>query len=271
VSTGASVTWWGHATTTIALGSVRILTDPVFTRRVAHLGRIGGPLPTEEAADADVAVVSHLHFDHLHLPSLRKLGPEVRIVAPVGTARALARAAPAISRRVEEVAPGEALDIDGVVIRAVRAAHDDRRSPLSRFCAPPLGFIIEAGSENPTRVWFAGDTGLFKGMSDLRPVDVAVIPIGGWGPTLGPTHLDPTQAAEAVRRVGAKDAVPVHFGTFWPLGLRYINRPSFRQRFVEPGPRFAAALATCCPTSTAHVLKVGSTATICHPGHDQAP
>ena len=94
MSTGASITWWGHSTTTIALGPVRILTDPVFTLRVAHLSRIGGPLPTEEAADADVAVVSHLHFDHLHLPSLRKLSPEVRIVAPVGTARALARAAP---------------------------------------------------------------------------------------------------------------------------------------------------------------------------------
>jgi L-ascorbate metabolism protein UlaG (beta-lactamase superfamily) len=228
-------------------------------------------LPTEEAADADVAVVSHLHFDHLHLPSLRKLSPEVRIVAPVGTARVLARAASAISRRVEEVSPGQAVDVDGVVIRAVRAAHDNRRSPLSHYCAPPLGFIIEAGLEDPTRVWFAGDTGLFTGMSDFRPVDVAVIPIGGWGPTHGPSHHDPIQAAEAVRRVGAKDAVPVHFGTFWPLGLRYINRLSFRQRFVEPGPRFAAALATCCPTSTAHVLKVGNTATVYDPGHAQAP
>ncbi len=270
MSTGASVTWWGHATTTIAIGPVRILTDPVFTRRVAHLSRIGGPLPTEEATDAEVAVVSHLHFDHLHLPSLRKLDPEMRIIAPVGTARALARAAPAISRRVEEVAPGEAVDVDGVSIRAVRAAHDDRRSPLSHYSAPPLGFIIEAGSENKMRVWFAGDTGLFGGMSDLGPVDVAIIPIGGWGPTLGPTHLDPVQAAEAVRRVGANDAVPVHFGTFWPLGLRYINRLSFRQRFLEPGQRFAAALATCCPMSTAHLLKAGGTANISDPGHDRA-
>jgi L-ascorbate metabolism protein UlaG (beta-lactamase superfamily) len=270
VSTGVSVTWWGHSTTTIALGSVRILTDPVFAQRVAHLSRIGGPLPTEEAADAEVAVVSHLHFDHLHLPSLRRLSPEVRIVAPVGTARVLARAAPAISRRVEEVAPGGTVDVDGVVIRAVGAAHDDRRSPLLHYRAPPLGFIIEAGSVDPTRVWFAGDTGLFAGMSDFWPVDVAVVPIGGWGPTLGPAHLDPAEAAEAVRRVGASDAVPVHFGTFWPLGLQYISRLSFRQRFVEPGPRFVAALATCCPTSTAHLLKVGNTATVYHPGHHQA-
>lgn len=148
-----------------------------------------------------VAVVSHPHFDHLHLPSLRKLSPEVRIVAPVGTARALARAAPAISRRVEEVAPGEAVDVDGVVIRAVRAAHDDRRSPLSHYRAPPLGFIIEAGSENPMRVWFAGDTRLFTEMSDFRPVDVAVIPIGGWGPP----RPDPpsAQPRQPKRRAGS--------------------------------------------------------------------
>jgi len=191
VSTAVTVTWWGHSTTTIALGPVRVLTDPVFTRRVAHLSRIGGPLPTKEAARADVAVVSHIHFDHLHVPSLRKLSPEVRIVAPVGTARVLARSAPAISRRVEEVAPGGTVEVEGVVIRAVGAAHDDRRSSLSNYRAPPLGFIIEAGSPGRTRVWFAGDTGLFSGMSDFRPVDVAVVPIGGWGPTLGPTHLGP--------------------------------------------------------------------------------
>ena len=134
MSTGVSVTWWGHSTTTVALGPVRILTDPVFTRWVAHLSRIGAPLPTEEAANADVALVSHLHFDHLHLPSLRRLSPDVRVVAPVGAARALARAAPAISRRVEEVAPGEAVDVDGVVIR--RGPGRTRRPAEPTFALP---------------------------------------------------------------------------------------------------------------------------------------
>jgi L-ascorbate metabolism protein UlaG (beta-lactamase superfamily) len=268
VSTAVSVTWWGHATTTVALGGRRFVTDPVFSGRLAHLHRLGGPLPPVTAGEADVALVSHLHFDHLHVPSLRALSPGARIVAPRGTVRLLARTAPALSRRVEEVAPGEAVAIDGVVVRAVPAAHDGRRSPLSRHGGPALGFVMEAVDEGLTRVWFAGDTGLFPGLDDLWPVDVAIVPVGGWGPTLGPAHLDPAQAAEAVRRVGAKDAIAVHYGTFWPTGLRLISPRTFRQRFAEPGARFVAALGAVCPSSTAHRLSAGSTVTVHRPGHN---
>jgi L-ascorbate metabolism protein UlaG (beta-lactamase superfamily) len=219
-------------------------------------------------------LVSHLHFDHLHLPSLRKLDPRTRLLAPQGTARILARTRPALSVRVEEVTPGDVIDLGGVVIRAVPAVHDGRRHPLSHHGGPALGFVIDGVKDfqDPTRVWFAGDTGLFAGMTDLWPVDVAVIPVGGWGPTLGPTHLDPTQAAEAVRRVGANDAIPIHYGTFWPTGLRLLNPRVFQQRFVEPGTRFATALNSCCPTSTPHLLNAGGTATVVDPGHhDRRP
>jgi L-ascorbate metabolism protein UlaG (beta-lactamase superfamily) len=261
-----SVTWWGHATTTITLAGLRILTDPLFTRHLAHLSRIGGPVPPEEAAAADVALVSHLHFDHLHVPSLRRLSPHVRIIGPKGTARTLTQA-PEISHHVQEVTPGDVVTIGGVVLRAVPAAHDGRRSPLSSYEGPALGFVIETDVEVSTRVWFAGDTGLFAGMNDLRPIDVAVIPIGGWGPSLGPSHLDPTHAAEAVHRVGANDAIPIHYGTFWPTGLRRIHPSSFQQRFIDPGSRFAAALGARCPSVTAHLLKPGDTAIVSHPGH----
>jgi L-ascorbate metabolism protein UlaG (beta-lactamase superfamily) len=269
MSAMVSVTWWGHATTTITLAGRRIITDPVFTARVAHLSRIGGPCPPAEAAAADLAVVSHLHFDHLHIPTLRALDPRLRIVAPRGTTRMLIRAAPQFSSRVDELAPGDVVDLGGVVIRAVSAAHDGRRHPLSHHRGPALGFVIESATECPTRVWFAGDTGLFAGMSDLWPIDVAVIPVGGWGPTLGPTHLDPVQAAEAVRRVGANDSIPIHYGTFWPTGLRSLSPHVFQQRFIEPGARFAAALKQSCPASTAHLLSAGATATIADPGHHQ--
>jgi L-ascorbate metabolism protein UlaG (beta-lactamase superfamily) len=261
-----SVTWWGHATTTITLGGRRILTDPVLTRHVAHLSRVLGPLPSLAARQADVVAVSHLHFDHLHVPSLRQLGTEVRIVGPKGTARVLARATPLVSHRVEEVVPGDVVDIDGVRLRVVPAAHDGRRTPLARSGGPALGFILEAtGDDQELRVWFAGDTGLFDAMDQLGPVDVAVIPIGGWGPTLGPTHLDPIQAAEAIRRVGARDAVPIHYGTFWPTGLRHVRPSTFRHHFIDPAPRFAAALQAGAPGSTAHVIGVGETATIPEP------
>ena len=69
-----SITWWGHATATIEIGGLRVLTDPVLTHRLAHLRRIGGPIPAPSAALADIVLISHLHADHLHIPSLRVMG-----------------------------------------------------------------------------------------------------------------------------------------------------------------------------------------------------
>jgi L-ascorbate metabolism protein UlaG (beta-lactamase superfamily) len=261
VTGSVSVTWWGHATATIEVAGRRILTDPVLTGRVAHLSRVAGPLPTPTALQADVAVVSHLHHDHLHVPSLRLLPPTVRIVGPVGTASVLTRSAPELARRVEEVAVGDVVEVGDVRVLVVAALHDGRRSPMSRHQGPALGFVAES-DEHSSRVWFAGDTGLFPAMADIGPVDVAVLPVGGWGSTLGPTHLDPVDAAEAVRRVGARDAVPVHYGTFWATGLRRVRPASFQQHFADAGARFATELLTLCPHATAHVIAHGVTATI---------
>src|SRR5580692_7672403 len=97
--TSISVTWWGHATTTIAIGGRRILTDPVMGQRLGHLRRIGGPAPRLEALQADLVVVSHLHFDHLDVPTLRRLDGNVRIVVPQGAARVLRTSAPGLARR----------------------------------------------------------------------------------------------------------------------------------------------------------------------------
>jgi L-ascorbate metabolism protein UlaG (beta-lactamase superfamily) len=247
------VTWWGHATTTLELGGRRILTDPVLHARLAHLRRVSGPRPELAARRADAVLISHLHPDHLHLPSLRELGRDVRIIAPRGTAAVL-RGDPRLLDQLEEVEVDEAVDIGGVLVRAVPAAHDGHRLPASRHIAVAVGFVLATTADS---VWFAGDTGLFDAMSDIGPVGTAIVPVGGWGPTLGPHHLDPAQGAEAVRRVGARDAVPVHYGTFWPVGLRRVHPASYRRMFADPGVRFAAALALADPGSRAHVLGLG--------------
>lgn len=255
-----SITWWGHATATIEIGGLRVLTDPVLTHRLAHLRRIGGPIPAPSAALADIVLISHLHADHLHIPSLRALGRGIRIVAPAGTARILAAAEPRLLDQLEEIDVNGELVAGSLRVRAVRATHDGHRHPGSRHAGPALGFVLDAGDGSP--VWFAGDTGLFDAMADLGPIATAIVPVGGWGPTLGPHHLDPSQAAEAVRRVGALDALPVHYGTFWPVGLRRVHPPSYRRMFADPGSRFAEALARTAPTSRAHVLEAGGRAVI---------
>lgn len=231
-----AVTWWGHASTTVELGGVRVATDPLLGDRLLHLRRYT-PTPPAQAADADVVLVSHLHLDHLHAPSLRRFAPTVPIVVPRGGEALLRALGP---DRVVPAGPGDVLDLAGAVVRVLPASHDGRRGPHTRIAGPALGFRIEAAGAT---CWFPGDTGLREDMRDVGPVDLALVPVGGWGPTLGEGHLDPAEGAEAVRRVGARVAVPVHWGTFWPTGLRRVAPANHARLFAAPGTRFAEALA----------------------------
>ena len=76
--------------------------------------------------------------------------------------------------------------------------------------------MIEGGGRS---VYFAGDTDVFEEMADLAPVDVALLPIWGWGPSMGPGHMDPARAAEAARLLDARVAIPIHWGTYFPIHL----------------------------------------------------
>lgn len=100
------ITWWGHATCTVEDSNVRVLTDPLFARRLAHLRRRRGALPPPGALHADVALVSHLHADHLHVPSLMRLAPGTRLLVPRGARRAVPGLRRLSHLRVSEVAPG---------------------------------------------------------------------------------------------------------------------------------------------------------------------
>ncbi len=229
-------TWWGHSTVTVELGGTRVATDPLLVDRLLHLVRYAAtPAPTAE--EADLVLVSHLHQDHCHLPSLARFGPAVPLVVPRGAEGLLAGLG---LDRLVAVVPGDVVERAGVRVEVLPATHDGRRHPLARERPPALGFRIsnEAGS-----CWYAGDTELRDDLADVDPVDLALVPVGGWGPTLSEGHLDPQQAAEAVMRVGATWAVPVHWGTFWPAGLRRVAPANHHRLFTTPGPRFAEALA----------------------------
>jgi L-ascorbate metabolism protein UlaG (beta-lactamase superfamily) len=232
----------GHATVLLELGGVRLLTDPVLRRSVVHLRRHGSvPEPPERV---DAVLLSHLHHDHVHLPSLRLLGGQVRLLAPRGAAAWLRRAG---FRDTEALAPGERTEVGGVGVTAVPAVHDGRRRPLGGVRARPIGFVV--GGE--PRIYFAGDTDLFDAMTELRPVDLALLPVAGWGPKLGPGHLDAERAARAAALIRPRLAVPIHWGTLSP---RLTRSGSW---FTEPPRVFAAQVAELAPDVEVRVISPG--------------
>ncbi|MFD9116923.1 MBL fold metallo-hydrolase [Streptomyces bottropensis] len=244
------ITWWGHATCTVEDSGTRVLTDPLFARRLAHLRRRQGAPPPAEAAVADVALVSHLHADHLHVPSLARLAPGTRLVLPKGASRQVPGLRRLTHLRLSEVTAGDELSIRDLVVRAVPARHDGRRLPVGPHRSPALGFVIEGDA----RTYFAGDTGLFREMAEeVGPVDVALLPVGGWGPHLGEGHLDAGRAAEALALLAPRSAVPVHYGTYWPIGLDAV-RP---HEFHAPGEEFVRLAAARAPGVEVHRLEHG--------------
>ncbi|WIY03136.1 MBL fold metallo-hydrolase [Amycolatopsis mongoliensis] len=232
---GFNLRFLGHSTVRLELGGRVVLTDPVLTARVGGLSRVV-PTPDREAyADVDLVLLSHLHGDHLHLPSLKLLGRRTRIVVPRGAGAWLTRKG---FEHVEEISPGETLDEGGLTVTATQAVHSGHRwgprlthGPQS----PAIGHLIENDSK---KIYNAGDTDLFAGMAGFGPVDVALLPVWGWGPNLGPGHLDPARAAKAAGITQARAAVPVHWGTLAVPGLKRTAR--MRRLLADPPRVFAA-------------------------------
>jgi L-ascorbate metabolism protein UlaG (beta-lactamase superfamily) len=242
----AKLTFIGHATTLLELGGVVALTDPVLGRWVGPLHR-QVPVPARSLLDgAGVVLISHLHRDHLDRPSLRRLRPGTLLVGPSGAARVLGRLSGA---EVKEVSPGETVSVGEVTITAVPAVHDHRRDPWGPR-AQPLGYVLDSGR---CRIYFSGDTDLYPGMAALRPLDVALLPVWGWGATLGPGHMNPRRAAEALGLLAPETAIPIHWGSLYPPGLRRI-RP---KPLLEPPLAFKRLAAELAPEVEVRILQPG--------------
>lgn len=245
----ASLTFIGHSTVRLDLGGLRILTDPLLRERLAFLRRVTAPASPAAYAGIGVVIVSHLHHDHCDLQSLGMLGAgtEPEIIVPAGAEDFLRRRG---VRRVTALPPGGSLSIGPVRLTATPAAHDGGRTPWGPRAAA-VGYLIETAE---TTVYFAGDTDLFTGMDGLCPgLDLALLPVWGWGPTLGKGHLDPGRAAEAVARLRPRHAVPVHWATFFPYGLA----PLFGARLRRPGPAFERAVRARGLPTQVHVVEPG--------------
>jgi L-ascorbate metabolism protein UlaG (beta-lactamase superfamily) len=244
LSVGDSVRWIGHSTVLVELDGVRLLTDPLLRDRVVMLRR-SEPLELEELEDLDAVLISHVHYDHLDLGSLRRLRGAKTIVVPRGANALLRRR---VSASVHELGAGEEIEIGSVGVKAVHAEHDSARLLGKRTEA--LGYVVSGSS----RVYFLGDTDLFPALAEVAPdTHVALVPIWGWGPSLGTGHLDPRRAAEAVALIRPRMAVPIHWGTYYPVTVRKSARDFLRTPVAE----FEEAAAELAPEVDVRVLPLG--------------
>ncbi|WP_421724108.1 MBL fold metallo-hydrolase [Bauldia sp.] len=254
-----AVTWIGHATTLIRIGGQWVLTDPVFMHTVG-----AGPLRVlrhapaapgiDELPPIDVIVISHADHDHLDIPSLRRLAnrhPNAAVYVPLGVGNLVRLSG---FRNVTEMDWYETRHHDDLAIEAVPAIHGVRRPPYVGDSMLWAGWILR---DNSDAVYFAGDTGFGSIFEEMRrrsgAVDVALVPIGAWSPRWfqAPFHVDPDEAAEIARIMGAPTAIGIHWGTF-PLSEEAPTEQ--KSRFLAAGGRGVEAI----------VPKVGETFVLKH-------
>lgn len=239
------ITWLGHATVLIENEGSRLLTDPVLRDRIGHLIRLAKLTEPAAVGALDGVLVSHLHADHLDLPTLRALRRNGPIIGPPAVLAWLSahEVEPALALRA-----GDAVTVGGARVTATPAIHDGRRRPYGRP-SEAVGFIIEGAGT----VYFAGDTDLFEAMAELRGhVDVALLPVWGWGPRLGPGHLDPERAAAAAALIAPEVAIPIHWGTYT------VRPPAKRPADPErPAREFAEHVRRYAPGVEVRILQPG--------------
>jgi N-acyl-phosphatidylethanolamine-hydrolysing phospholipase D len=214
------LTWIGHATFFVRMDGVAFLTDPIFSKRASPLS-FAGParlvepgVPLDALPAVDFALLSHDHYDHTDLASIRALAARgTRFFAPLGLA-ALVREA---GGTVTELGWWESGEVGAVRVHCVPARHFSGRGLTDRNRRLWAGWVVEGPAR---RFYHAGDTGYFDGFAEigarLGPVDVAALPIGAYQPSaiMRPVHMDPEEAVQAALDLKARTVVAMHWGTF---------------------------------------------------------
>jgi L-ascorbate metabolism protein UlaG (beta-lactamase superfamily) len=242
------LTYVGHGTTLLRLGELRILTDPMLRNWLGPLHR-QGPRPDRALPElADLILISHIHRDHLDVRSLRRVPQTTPLVVPRGARKWAERGG---GEDIREVDVGETISLGSVDVTAVKAVHNGYRDREWGDPIQPLGYLIKAGD---ITVYFAGDTDLFAEMSELAPLDLALLPVWGWGTSVGEGHLDPPRAAKALEMIRPRLAIPIHWGTFYLLGMR-LRHP---EHLVDPPLEFARLAERLTPEVEVRILQPGA-------------
>jgi L-ascorbate metabolism protein UlaG (beta-lactamase superfamily) len=218
----AVVTFIGHSTFLIQTPAGNLLTDPMFSDRAGPFGLLGPRRVRQPAVRFDelppvgTVLLSHNHYDHCDLPTLRKLARRFDpvVVTPLGNARLVRSAG---FRRIEELDWWEQATIGALTTTLTPAQHFSARTPFDRNRALWAGFVVRFGDR---RIYFAGDTAYAGFFRDVRqrhgPFDLALLPIGAYEPRwfMRAVHMNPAEAVQAHIDLGAPETIGMHFGTF---------------------------------------------------------
>ena len=245
------VTWVNHSTTLIQMDGLNILTDPIWSERASPV-QWAGPrrfhtpgLPLEALPPIDVVMLSHNHYDHLDVTTLRRLSRkhQPRILVPLGVSAFLRRKGVAGAEEVDwwqELSLGE-----GIRVTAMPAKHFSGRGFFDRDRSLWASYMISGPTGN---VYFGGDTGFGPHFQQVRErfgnIRLAILPIGAFEPVwfMSRVHVSPEEALRAHAILGASTSLAIHFGTFQLADDARTEAPRRLEELLaaaaEPRPRF---------------------------------
>lgn len=260
------VTWIGHATVLIQYDGVSILTDPVFSDRASPV-RFSGPkrvhppaLSIAELPRIDYVVLSHNHYDHLDLQSVKKIGSGPVWLVPLGLKKWFVKNGIA-ENKVVELDWWDSRQFDGITITATPAQHWSSRSLWDKSETLWASWMIHV---NDFTVWYSGDTGYnpyqFKEVGEaFRDIDLGLISIGAYEPRwfMRDMHINPAEAVQIHKDIGAGYSLAVQWGTF-RMTAEPIDEPPILLR--------EALREQNIPLSEFETMKIGETVILSRQG-----
>jgi L-ascorbate metabolism protein UlaG (beta-lactamase superfamily) len=257
---GVRLTWLGHASWLVQLAGTSLLIDPVLGDRISGIIRRNVPpgIPIDRLPPIDGCLVTHNHYDHLDLPTLRQIG------APVWVGQGTAALLRGEGLKANELGWWDSARLGSTTVHFVPSQHWSRRGFFDVNTMLWGGFIVENGDE---RVYHSGDTAYFDGFAEIRRrfpgLAGAMLPIGAYDPPwfMESQHMNPEQAVQAFRDLGARDFLAMHWGTF-----KLTDEP-----LEEPPHRLQAEWTRLAlPSERLKILPVGATWESQNPGASAA-
>ena len=241
-------TFVNHATYLLQVAGLNVLTDPVFSKRVGPLPGIGvrrtadPGVPFAELPPIHLVVISHNHYDHLDIPTLRRLARvhNPLFVVPLGNGRYIRKAG---SQNIQELDWWQTHKISNRdAVTLVPVQHWSGRGLHDRFQALWGGYVLNNGG---WKTYFAGDTGYgphFKSTQEhFGGMDLSLLPIGAYEPRsfMRPQHMDPEHAVQAHIDLGSKQSLAMHFGTFHLSDEGYDEPPRVLKKAIHAHPKIS--------------------------------